>query len=169
MFSAKHFFDTWSSSFSTFKFCLHHTFYSEIRCNARAFKVKHLPSPPTVLQHASRGWLAGALDLIPDPILSILGQYWLLVWNNNRSAVPDRIRDQCRKTYLTCSDPRSLSRNTTFSDTVSAYRCACIHRDQGSVQDGSDLAMLCCHILYMSRFYSLKSIKSNEDYAYIII
>jgi len=25
-----------------------------------------------------------------------------------------------------------MSRNTTFSDTVSAYRCACIHRDQGS-------------------------------------
>ena len=33
----------------------------------------------------------------------------------------------------TMTDPRSKSRNTTFSDTVSAYRCACIHLDQGSV------------------------------------
>jgi len=37
------------------------------RCNARAFKVKRLPSLPPVLQQASRGWLAGALDLIPSP------------------------------------------------------------------------------------------------------
>ena len=31
------------------------------------------------------------------------------------------------------TDPRPLSRNTTFSDTASAFCCACIHRDQGSV------------------------------------
>jgi len=31
------------------------------------------------------------------------------------------------------TDPRSKSRNTTFSDRVSAYRCASIHLDQGSV------------------------------------
>ena len=32
----------------------------------------------------------------------------------------------------TLADPRSLSRNTTLSDTASAFCCACIHRDQGS-------------------------------------
>ena len=39
----------------------------------------------------------------------------------------------CPELVHPLTDPRALSRNTTFSDTVSAYRCACIHRDQGSV------------------------------------
>ena len=41
---------------------------------------------------------------------------------------------QCLLPQSIMTDPRTLSRNTTFSDTVSAYRCACIHRVQGSGQ-----------------------------------